>query len=96
MNYPPHYPSDGTSEIETASTLSVLLALLEIGGTLRSSRVQILCGSVDVSCENSFAGPAVYSAQHAQRLARILRNNLARDIDVVAWSARCLYEMRRA
>jgi hypothetical protein len=71
-------------------------ALLEAAGTLQFFAVQILSSSLAGSFENTFAGPAVYAAEHARRLASVLRDDPTRDIDLVAWSARCLYETRMA
>lgn len=68
--------------------------LLEEAGTLQFFAVQLLSATIAGTFKNSFAGAAVYSGEHARRLARILEDDPVRDIDAVAWSARCLYETR--
>jgi hypothetical protein len=69
-------------------------ALMEVAGTLQFFAVQILSATVAGTFENSFAGASVYAAEHARRLAGILKHDPVRDIDAVAWSTRCLYESR--
>ena len=66
----------------------------EVAGTLQFHAVQLLSATKPGTFENSFAGPAVYAAEHARRIAAILDDDPARDIDAVAWSVRCLYETR--
>jgi hypothetical protein len=73
---------------------SLAEALLDVAGTLQLFAVQILSATAAGSFENTFAGPAVYAAEHARRLAKIHDDDPVRDIDAVAWSARCLYETR--
>ena len=84
------------NEKDTASNeLSRLSkACLEAAGTLQSFAVQLLTGSAVGSFENTFAGPSVYATEHARRLSKILADDPTRDIDAVAWFARCLYETR--
>lgn len=83
-----------SNEAEESTRLSD--NLLEMAGTLQLFAVQILSSTNPGTFENNFANPAVYAAEHARRLARIIKEDPSRDIDSAAWSTRCLYETRMA
>lgn len=80
--------------IEAKESMRLSDSLLEMAGTLQFFAAQILSATNPGTFINNFANPAVYAAEHARRLARIIMESPSRDIDVAAWSARCLYETR--
>lgn len=66
--------------------------LEEMSGELYWATVQILSSSEEGHLANTFAGPAMYCSKQGKRIASVLREGVAENIDLVAWSTRCLFE----
>lgn len=85
--------ADDDNELQATGELNRICDCLEeMSGELYWATIQILSSTEKGQLANTFAGPAMYSSKQGKRIAAVLRDGNLENMDLVAWSARCLFE----